>query len=349
MNSASNHHPAVAGDGAALRPQRRYNPIPGEGEDGVYTQSWFPICLSDELAVGKLVSREFLGGRVVAYRDSDGKAHVLSAYCPHLGADIGVGAVIDDNLRCPFHHWQFNSHGQCIKTAIGDPAPRAARLFKFPTIERFGLVLAFNGEAPLFDFPEIFPYADDELQMLTFRGNVIDCDGWVFSANTPDMQHLKVLHGVTFDHGDPHDMVEWHDWGFAYSFSGVTEGQKGTADLAWRLGIHGSNLFYQMGTHQGRWYAAFTAFSCIRPNKSEVFAMIATPKGDGTPEGDAAADAFLQEMAVFEKKVLDEDTPVLNTIHYKPGTLTKSDKTLAKFLDYIRRYPRAHPSADFIN
>lgn len=344
--------PATAdpkGNDTAPTLRRRYNAIPAEGDEGLYTQSWFPICLSDELARGKLVSREFLGGRVVAYRDSSGTAHVLSAYCPHLGADIGVGAVVDDNLRCPFHHWQYNSQGHCVKTAIGDPAPPAARLFKFPTLERFGIVMAFNGEKPLFEWPELFPYADDKLTMLTFRGAVINCDGWVFSANTPDMQHLKVLHGVTFDHADPHEMVEWHEWGFAYNFSGATGDNKGSADLAWRLGIHGSNIFYQTGTHRGRWYAALTVFSCLRPHKSEVFAMIATPRGDGTPEGDAAASSFLEEMAAFEKSILDEDIPVLNTIHYKPGTLTRSDKTLSKFLNYLRKYPRAHPSADFIN
>jgi hypothetical protein len=38
----------------------------------------------------------------------------------------------------------------------------------------------------------------------------------------------------------------------------------------------------------------------------------------------------------------------MNTIHYRPGHLTKVDKSLARFLNYVRTYPRAHPSADFI-
>ena len=36
-------------------------------------------------------------------------------------------------------------------------------------------------------------------------------------------------------------------------------------------------------------------------------------------------------------------------IALKPGLLTRSDKSLARFLKYLREYPRAHPSADFIN
>ena len=324
-------------------------PIPAEGENGLYTQNWFPICLADELQPGKIVSREFLGGRVIAYRDTTGKAHVMSAYCPHLGADIGVGAVKGDNVQCPFHHWEYNSQGRCVATAIGDHPPRAARLFKFPTIERLGLVLAFNGVTPLFEFPELFPEHESELNLQTFRAAVMDCDGWVFAANTPDMQHLKVLHGVAFGHEDPHKLVRWHEWGFEYDFAGGTgdQNQKGQAELAWRLGIHGSNIFFQEGTHNGRWYGGFAIFSCIRPNKSEIFGGIVTRKSEG--DDNAGGLALLKEMMAFEAYVVNEDLPVLNTIKYKPGTLTKSDQTLARFLDYLRTYPRAHPSAPFIH
>ncbi|ABQ67204.1 Rieske (2Fe-2S) domain protein [Rhizorhabdus wittichii RW1] len=324
-------------------------PIPAEGENGVFTQTWWPICLSDELEAGRVISREFLGGRVIAYRDTDGTAHVMSAYCPHVGADIGIGAVIGDNVQCPFHHWQFNSAGQCVKTAIGDHPPRTARLFKFPTIERLGLVMAFNGVKPLFDFPDFFEKPEADLNLSTFRAAVMDCDGWVFAANTPDMQHLKVLHGVTFGHDDPHKLVRWHEWGFDYNFAGGTgEGnQKGEAELAWRLGIHGSNIFFQEGTHNGRWYGGFAIFSCIRPNKSEIFGGIVTARSKD--DGNAAGLALLKEMMAFEGKVVNEDLAVLNTIKYRPGTLTKSDKTLGRFLDYLRTYPRAHPSAPFIH
>jgi hypothetical protein len=39
---------------------------------------------------------------------------------------------------------------------------------------------------------------------------------------------------------------------------------------------------------------------------------------------------------------------VLRTIRFHAGTLTASDRTLARFLDYLKRYPRAHPAGPFI-
>jgi len=43
-----------------------------------------------------------------------------------------------------------------------------------------------------------------------------------------------------------------------------------------------------------------------------------------------------------------EDNPILHTAHFMPGTLTATDRQLVRFLQYVRDYPRAHPSADFI-
>lgn len=61
--------------------------LPREGENGLFSQSWFPICLSEELHSGAVLSKPFLDGKVVAYRGADGVAHVMSGYCPHMGGD----------------------------------------------------------------------------------------------------------------------------------------------------------------------------------------------------------------------------------------------------------------------
>lgn len=49
-----------------------------------------------------------------------------------------------------------------------------------------------------------------------------------------------------------------------------------------------------------------------------------------------------------ETKVVVEDMLNMETIHFHPGVLTKADRTRNRYLDYMRRYPRAHPSGEFI-
>jgi hypothetical protein len=156
------------------------------------------------------------------------------------------------------------------------------------------------------------------------------------------MQHIKALHGVTFDNEDPHDSVEWTDHSMLYNFDGRhAKGQP----IEYRIGIFGTNIFYQSGTINGRWFGAMTPFGLPRPGQTKVFAVIAVRKSEGD---EASCAKFLQEVTELEMQVVGEDFPVLNTIHFRPGTLTRSDRTLARFLQYLRDYPRCHPSAEFI-
>ena len=47
---------------------------------------------------------------------------IVDAYCPHLGANLGVGGRVHGNcIECPFHGWQFDGEsGQCVKIPYAD-------------------------------------------------------------------------------------------------------------------------------------------------------------------------------------------------------------------------------------
>ena len=92
---------------AVIPPTRQGRPIPPEGADGLFTQSWFPICLASAINVGDVQGFDFLDGRVVVWRGDDGQAHVTSAFCPHMGASLEAGDVVENQLRCAFHHWEY--------------------------------------------------------------------------------------------------------------------------------------------------------------------------------------------------------------------------------------------------
>jgi nitrite reductase/ring-hydroxylating ferredoxin subunit len=312
--------------------------IPAEGEDGLFRQSWYPICLSSEVGEGEIIGRGFLDGRVVIFRADDGLARVMSAFCPHLGADLSVGKVVGAHVQCAFHHWEYDSDGVCAKTGIPGPVPLAARLFRFPTLERWGIIWVFNGATPLFDLPEL-PYDDDELLIGAYKyPEPFACDPWVFAANTPDMQHLKVIHKVEFTVPDPHDIVEWDEWGLQFPVKGI---HQGGVPIDWRVGLRGTGFFWRTGTSGAWWSAAITGFGIHAPGFHQVYGAYIVKKG---PE----AEKQLEVMRALTERTISEDRPLLNTIHYRQGVLTRADRTLAKYLALVRTFPRAHPSARFI-
>ncbi|CAG2115381.1 unnamed protein product [Medioppia subpectinata] len=84
-----------------------------------YPNTWVMIMTSTELATNSVKPFEMCGQQLVAFRGASGAVHVLSAYCPHLGANLGIGGHVvsesgDDCIQCPFHGWRFGGRdGQC--------------------------------------------------------------------------------------------------------------------------------------------------------------------------------------------------------------------------------------------
>jgi len=313
--------------------------IPKEGQDGLFTQSWFPICMSSEIPAGTVKGYGFLDGRVVVYRGEDGVANVLSAFCPHLGTDLQSGAVVGSELRCAFHHWTYDGQGRCTKTAIGDPAPPTARLYKYVSQEKFGVIWAFNGEDPFYDIPD-FPYPEDELIIRTVENVENPVDPWVQCANTPDIQHIKSLHNIKFTQEDPDDIV-WTDHSISYTFKGIhTDGSP--IDNA--IGVHGTSLYYQSTVYNGVWFGFINPMGLPRPGVSKNYLILAARKDMGTPE---QIEQFLDFVEQLERGVVSEDLEIMNSMKFRHGTLTRADRTLAQFFDYIRNYPRANPAAPF--
>ncbi len=81
----------------------------------VLTQSNTHWTYSRFTLIFELYLLRFAGENFVVFRDTKGMVHVLDAYCPHLGANLGIGGKVRGNcIECPFHGWQFDGHsGKC--------------------------------------------------------------------------------------------------------------------------------------------------------------------------------------------------------------------------------------------
>jgi len=79
---------------------------------------------------------------------------VQSAWCPHLGADLSVGEIVEGRLRCPYPPRSFDGSGACAHIPTGDKIP-AARALHLSRGGGLGVVWAFNRRAADFDLPRI--------------------------------------------------------------------------------------------------------------------------------------------------------------------------------------------------
>ncbi|MDA0659071.1 MAG: Rieske (2Fe-2S) protein [Planctomycetota bacterium] len=46
-------------------------------------------------------------GRMVAVFLDQGAYHAIDDLCPHMGASLAAGALVDGDVLCPWHAWRF--------------------------------------------------------------------------------------------------------------------------------------------------------------------------------------------------------------------------------------------------
>jgi phenylpropionate dioxygenase-like ring-hydroxylating dioxygenase large terminal subunit len=312
---------------------------------GGFSQCWFPVAQSSELAAGQLLGSEFLDGRVVVYRGADGQARVHSAYCRHLGADLSVGDVVGNDLRCAFHHWQYGPDGMCSKIpATSARIPNAARLLSYPTAEAMGLIWAFNGSEPLYDPPAFPTHAADSLNYRTEETRRWAVDPYVLLTNSMDFQHLRELHGMRIDH-DPADIVM-----DGYEYEYAVDGELPNFGMMnQQVKCFGNNaITLTMTLDDGTQVLGAFAGTPVRGG-CRGFNIAAAVTGPGSEDDDERLDQVLFMSQAMMSQLQDEDQPVMDTIRFREDILIDADRALGKFFRYVRDYPRAHDGAGLIN
>jgi nitrite reductase/ring-hydroxylating ferredoxin subunit len=312
------------------------------GQQKPFHECWYPIALSSEIAPGAILSVPFLGGRVVAYRTEAGKIHVKSAYCRHLGADLSKGAVVGDQLRCPFHHWHYDGEGYCSHIPAGDPPPRAARLFSFPTAESLGIIWAFNGEAAAYPVPT---FGDGPVAMDTFRNPVpMKVAGDTVILNSFDLQHFKVVHKMEMVIDEAAAVREPHRYLYGVDVVTPEFGAVRQDRILWGVGT-----ITIKSARDGRDIFLLHALCPNEESHSTGFlanALGPDPSGKSDPEADRA---LLETMRGYSLRLVAEDAPIFDTIRFKRGCLTRSDRFLVFGMEYISSFPEHNPATGLID
>jgi len=157
---------------------------------------WFALATSSELRPGAVLTRALAGEELVLFRDGEGRASALDAYCPHLGAHLGhCGDVESGALRCSFHGFRFDGEGACVATGYGTRPPPKARLRRFHAMERNGFVLVWHdaaGRAPDWEVPVLDErgFSAPQVHRFTLRGHPQET-----TENSVDVGHLALVHG----------------------------------------------------------------------------------------------------------------------------------------------------------
>lgn len=121
---------------------------------------WWPVALEEAVGASPLPAR-LLGEGLVLWRSGSGDWSVFADRCPHRGAQLSLGTVIEGTLQCPYHGWRFDAVGRCVAIpALPEFAPAAVHsACRYQARAEHGLVwVQLDSEAkPLSSIPELPP------------------------------------------------------------------------------------------------------------------------------------------------------------------------------------------------
>jgi 5,5'-dehydrodivanillate O-demethylase len=164
---------------------------------------WHPVYRARDLPAGRAKPITILGEQFTLYRGEDGTVHVVDFRCAHRGAQLSLGWVEGDCLRCRYHGWRYDGSGQCVEVPGEDPRlARTVRLRAYPTREYVGLIFAYLGEAERDDIGAFrpppfkqYPDLDAPGVIVTDPPETLPCSFWNRLEN--DVAHIAWVHRST--------------------------------------------------------------------------------------------------------------------------------------------------------
>lgn len=163
-----------------------------------FPMGWYSVARSHELQVGEVKRVHAFDRELALYRTRSGVPVLQDAFCPHLGAHLGVeGRVVGESLRCPFHGWRFDTEGKCVEIPYCEEIPERARIRMWPTQEKNGeIYIWFHPEnsAPRFELPTLVELDDEHWTAPRYAEFEVPAHVQDIAENSCDPVHFQYVH-----------------------------------------------------------------------------------------------------------------------------------------------------------
>lgn len=152
------------------------------------------IGLSKNLKKNKPKPITIEGKKYTLFRTSNGKASLIDSVCPHRGADLSKGKIINDCIQCPYHGWKFDSDGTLKSVpSIGNSIPKKGDVESFNIVEDGGFIWLVDSVDDPLPTQYCDELSDDKWTKVygskILNGNIID---WIM--NGVDISHINYVH-----------------------------------------------------------------------------------------------------------------------------------------------------------
>lgn len=173
---------------------------------------WYAVEFSSAIATSPKLLK-ILNRDLVLYRTADGQIHAMNNTCVHRGAALANGWIDRDSIVCPYHGWQYQPDGTCVKIPANLPTatiPKQAKMATYPVQEKYGWIWLFLGDG---DAPELrsipnFPQVESS-NLRSIQGEFHwNANYERVLENGLDFAHAPFVHAGAFGNPDAPEIAE---------------------------------------------------------------------------------------------------------------------------------------------
>ncbi|MCH8199151.1 MAG: Rieske 2Fe-2S domain-containing protein [Chloroflexi bacterium] len=169
---------------------------PGTPMGELMRRYWHPIAASVELSEDNPTKEvRLLGEDLVLFRSTAGEIGLIEPSCAHRKANLSYGIPEPEGIRCAYHGWLYDIHGQCVDQPSepeGSRFKEKVKLKAYRAQELGGLIFAYMGPEPAPLLPRydmlVWPGVRDA-QVCMLPCNWLQCH-----ENSLDPLHFQWLH-----------------------------------------------------------------------------------------------------------------------------------------------------------
>ena len=311
-------------------------------DDPVLLHDWHAVAHTAEVA-GQPKPVRLLDHDLVLWRSRDG-LHAWQDLCVHRGSRLSAGRITQDCLACPYHGWEYDGSGQCVRIpAHPDQLPPArAHATVYSAKERYDLIWVCLGKA-LRDIPAFEEWDDPSFRKVSVGPYLFHAHGPRVVENFLDVGHFPFVHAGYL--GDP-SRTEIGDYEVDTLEEGIVAkdipvsqpdpdgtGQPATVHYTYRV-LRPLTSYFTKAQGQNR-FSIFATVTPVAERESQAWMIIALNYGH---------DAPAEGLRIFQDIVANQDIPIVES--QRPELLPldlqaelhlRSDRTAIAYREWLKK------------
>jgi len=282
-------------------------------QDPVLVNDWHVVARSSDLPAGKVLRARLLGEEIVLWRSGSGSVMAWQDLCIHRGARLSLGWVSGDRLVCPYHGWEYDVNGVCVRIpAHPDQKPPAkARVRTYRAVERYGYIWVSLGD-PKTDVPYFAEWYDSSFRKIYCGPYRIRSSGPRAIENFLDVAHFPFVHAGFL--GDPsrpeipdYEVVKTEEGIVAKNIRVWQPNPDGTGVGRWEtytyMVLRPLTTYFTKESN-GKVFSIFYTVTPVEQAESIGWMIIAMNYAHEVPE---------EQIRSFEDKIVSQDVPVVES------------------------------------